>query len=65
MIKKQPFLPGNGIFAIAYAAKDENKRFPNVPMAVINTVLNMYLENGTQESLKSVNKSPKFLPVGC
>ena len=33
--------------------------------AVINTVLNMYLENGTQESLSSVNRSEKFFRVGC
>ena len=49
---------------IAYAAKDDRSKLPNVPINVINTVLNMYLENGTQESLSNVNKSWKFLKVG-
>ena len=62
--QNMPFLPGKGIFETAYAASELNSKLPNVPAAVINTVLNMYLEKGTQESLKSVKRSPKFLPVG-
>ena len=42
---------------------DEKNRFPNVPKKVIITVLNMYLENGTQEVLSKLNKSVKFFVV--
>jgi hypothetical protein len=61
---KIPLLPGKGIFESAYAASDEKNKFPNTPAAVMNTVLKMYLEKGTQESLRSLNKLPKFPSVG-
>jgi hypothetical protein len=62
--QNMPFLPGKGILASAYAAIDEKNKLPNVPAAVINTVLNMYLENGTHDVLSKLNKSPKFFVVG-
>jgi len=34
-------------------------------MNVINTVLNMYLENGTHDFLIMINKSEKLFKVGC
>ena len=58
------FPPGNAIFAIAYAARDEKNRFPSVPATDVNTVLNMYLEKGTRVPLIRVNRSWKFLKVG-
>ena len=58
------FLPGNLIFARAYAAKDENITLPNVPQVEMNTVLNMYLEKGTQEVDISEKRSEKFFTVG-
>ena len=44
------FLPGKWIFEKAYAAIDERKRFPTVPVTETRTVLNMYLEKGTHET---------------
>ena len=49
--------PGNLILAIAYAAREERKRLPNVPITEVNTVLNMYLEKGTHEVFIKRNKS--------
>ena len=39
-------------------------RCPNVPATVMNTVLNMYLENGTHDSDIITNTSWKFFNVG-
>ena len=64
MVLKIPFLPGKGIFERAYAASEEKNKFPNTPAAVINTVLKMYLEKGTQDSPRSLNKLPKLQKVG-
>jgi hypothetical protein len=38
---------------------------PSVPPKVINTVLNMYRENVTQDLLIIMNKSWKLFMVGC
>ena len=59
-----PFPPGNLIFAIAYAAKEEKNRLPVVPITDTNTVLKMYLEKGTQEVFIKTNKSVKLESVG-
>ncbi|MNH46065.1 hypothetical protein D3C79_1086980 [compost metagenome] len=50
--------------ASGYAAADAKTIWPKVPAAVINTVLKIYLENGTQELFMTWNRSPKFSNVG-
>ena len=64
MIWNIAFLPGNLSFEREYAAIEAKTRLPRVPQIVINTVLNMYLENGTQESPIRVTRSLKLSSVG-
>jgi hypothetical protein len=58
------FPPGNLIFASVYAAKEAINRCPNVPITEVNTVLNIYLEKGTQDIFISENSDEKFSNVG-
>ena len=52
------------VFA-AYAQMEESTRFPNVPPTDMSTVLKMYLENGTHESLMRLKRFAKLSSVGC
>ena len=49
--------PGNLYFASGYAAIDAIMIWPNVPTAVISTVLKTYRENGIHEFAIKRNKS--------
>src|SRR5690606_8404977 len=63
-IVKNTLPPGNLYFDNTYAAMEETRRCPSVPMTVINAVLNMYRVNGTQVLPIKTNKSAKLSKVG-
>ena len=48
--RKKPTEPGNRYLEIGYAHIEAITICPTVPTTVINTVLKIYRENGTQES---------------
>src|SRR5690606_26466253 len=63
MVKKA-LLPGNLYLDNTYAAIEATRRCPRVPTTVINTVLNIYRENGTHVFPINTNKSAKLSRVG-